>query len=278
MTEKRVRYDGGSRDLTPPPHPEPLRVPVVDSHCHLDLMDVPVAESVAAAVSVGVTRMLTIGVDVATSQLSADTAAAYDEVFAGVAIHPNEAFAATAEALSEIARLAALPQVRAVGETGLDWYRDTATREQQEASFRAHIDIAKSVGKPVVIHDRDAHADILRVLQSQGAPETVVFHCFSGDAEFARECIDRGYVLSFAGTVTFRNARQLREALAITPLDQVLVETDAPFLTPTPFRGRPNGPYMIPVTVRAMAEVKGIGEDEMAAAIAATAERCFGPW
>jgi TatD DNase family protein len=273
----RTRRDGGPRDETPPPLPEPLRVPVADAHTHLDLLDVPVEESIAAAVSVGVTRLMTIGVDVASSQWSAATAAAYDEVFAGVAIHPNEADGASDDALAEIARLAALPHVRAIGETGLDFYRDTATRDMQGISFRAHLDIAKSVGKPVMIHDRDAHADILHVLDAHGAPDIVVFHCFSGDAAFARECVDRGYVLSFAGTVTFSNAPHLREALALAPLDQVLVETDAPFLTPTPHRGRPNAPYMIPVTVRAMAAVKGIGEDEMASALAANAERCFGP-
>jgi TatD DNase family protein len=273
----RTRTDGGPRDDTPPPLPEPLRVPVADAHTHLDLLEVPVEESIAAAVSVGVTRLMTIGVDVASSQWGAEAAAAYDEVFAGVAIHPNEANAASDDALGEIARLAALPQVRAIGETGLDFYRHTATREMQGTSFRAHLDIAKSVGKPVMIHDRDAHAEILHVLDAHGAPDVVVFHCFSGDAAFARECVERGYVLSFAGTVTFANAPQLREALALTPLDQILVETDAPFLTPTPFRGRPNAPYLIPVTVRAMAAVKDVTEDEMAAALAANAERCFGP-
>jgi TatD DNase family protein len=273
----RTRRDGGPRDDTPPPLPEPLRVHVADAHTHLDLLEVPVEESIAAAVSVGVTRLMTIGVDVASSQWGAEAAAAYDEVFAGVAIHPNEANAASDDALGEIARLAALPQVRAIGETGLDFYRHTATREMQGTSFRAHLDIAKSVGKPVMIHDRDAHAEILHVLDAHGAPDVVVFHCFSGDAAFARECVERGYVLSFAGTVTFANAPQLREALALTPLDQILVETDAPFLTPTPFRGRPNAPYLIPVTVRAMAAVKDVTEDEMAAALAANAERCFGP-
>ena len=284
---KRSRYDGGPRDATPPPLPEPLRVPVTDSHTHLDLLDVPVADVIAAAVSVGVTRMVTIGVDVETSQLCADTAASYDEVFAGVAIHPNEAHFASDDALADIARLAALPQVRCIGETGLDWFRAhggpgaakvAPTREEQGRSFRSHIDIARAVNKPVMIHDRDAHADILHVLDAHGAPDTVIFHCFSGDADFARECISRGYILSFAGTVTFSNAPHLREALMLAPLDQILVETDAPFLTPMPFRGRPNSPYLIPVTVRAMAAVKGIDEDEMATALAANAERCFGPW
>ena len=284
---KRSRYDGGPRDATPPPLPEPLRVPVTDSHTHLDLLDEPVADVIAAAVSVGVTRMVTIGVDVATSRLGAETAASYDEVFAGVAIHPNEAHFSSDDALADIALLAALPQVRVIGETGLDWFRAhggpgaakvAPTREEQGLSFRAHLDIARAVNKPVMIHDRDAHTDILHVLDAHGAPETVIFHCFSGDADFARECISRGYVLSFAGTVTFSNAPHLREALLLAPLDQILVETDAPFLTPVPFRGRPNSPYLIPVTVRAMAAVKGIDEDEMATALAANAERCFGPW
>ena len=281
----RQRRDGGPRTDTPPPLPEPLRVPVVDAHTHLDLLDTPVSESIAAAVSVGVTRLMTIGVDVASSRWCAEAAAAHDEVFAGVAIHPNEAHTATDDALAEIAELAALPQVRVIGETGLDWHRAVGgpgaaagapTRDEQGLSFRAHLDIAKAVKKPVMIHDRDAHDDILRVLDAHGGPDIVIFHCFSGDAAFARECIERGYVLSFSGTVTFANAPALREALAIAPLDQVLVETDAPFLTPAPHRGHPNAPYLIPVTVRAMAEVKGIDEDAMATVLAATAQRCFG--
>jgi TatD DNase family protein len=161
----------------------------------------------------------------------------------------------------------------------MDFFRTgEAGRAAQEASFRAHVGIAKRYGKPLVIHDRDAHAEVLRVLDDEGAPQTVVLHCFSGDAEFAAECVRRGYVLSFAGTVTFGNAAALREAARVTPLDQMLVETDAPFLTPTPYRGRANGSYLIPLTVRSLAETTGADLDELCAAISATGDRVFGPW
>ena len=169
--------------------------------------------------------------------------------------------------------------MRAVGETGLDRYRTGEDgRAAQERSFRARIQLAKQTGKALVIHDRDAHADILRVLDEEGAPDTVVLHCFSGDEAFAVECVKRGYVLSFAGTVTFRNAPHLREAAKVTPLDQLLVETDAPFLTPMPYRGRPNAPYLIPLTVRAIAEAKAADLDEVCAGISATGVRVFGSW
>lgn len=272
----RQRSDGGARDPQLPPAPAPLAVPVVDAHCHLDLMGGEVADHVAAAQAVGVRRLVTIGIDVPSSQWSADAAAAHDDVDAAVAIHPNEAYAASGDALAEIARLAALPHVVAVGETGLDFYRTTATPEQQQASFRAHIQIAKDTGKALVIHDRDAHDAVLAALAEEGAPERVVFHCYSGDAAMAKVCADSGYVMSFAGNITFKNAEPLREALRAAPLDLLLVETDAPFLTPMPHRGKTNAPYLIPLTVRAMAAVKGVDEDEMAAAIGATAVRIFG--
>jgi TatD DNase family protein len=200
---------------------------------------------------------------------------------ATVALHPNDAprVPDLDGALREIESLAADPRVRGIGETGLDTFRTGEEgRAAQEASFRAHIGFAKRYGKPLVIHDRDAHADVLRVLDSEGAPDTVVLHCFSGDAEFARECVARGYVLSFAGTVTFGNAAALREAAVVTPADQLLVETDAPYLTPMPYRGRPNASYLIPLTVRALAEVKKADLDELCAAISATGDRVFGPW
>ncbi|GAA3059497.1 hypothetical protein GCM10020000_48020 [Streptomyces olivoverticillatus] len=181
------------------------------------------------------------------------------------------------EALAEIDALAALPQVRGVGETGLDYFRTGPEgAAAQEYSFRRHIDIAKRHGKALVIHDRDAHDDVLRVLEEEGAPETVVFHCYSGDAEMAKICAAAGYYLSFAGNITFRNAQHLRDALAVAPMDRVLVETDAPFLTPMPYRGRPNAPYLIPVTLRAMAEVKGVHEDALATAVSANTARAFG--
>jgi TatD DNase family protein len=274
----------------PVPSPEPLAVPAVDSHTHFDIAvggedrtpdDAAVDEAIDAAVAVGVPRLVQTGVDVASSQWSAALAGRRPEVLAAVALHPNDAGAgaATELALAEIDRLAALPRVRAVGETGLDRYR---TGEEgwaaQEASFRAHIDIAKRHGLALQIHDRDAHQEILRVLDEEGAPEHTVFHCFSGDAVFARQCIERGFVLSFAGTLTFANAGDLREAAAITPLDQLLTETDAPFLTPMPNRGRPNAARLVPFTIRALAEVTGTDLDQLCAQLTATAERVFGPW
>ncbi len=275
MTRATPERDG------PVPAPEPLTVPAVDSHCHLDLLAVPVEEALDAARAVGVPRIVTVGVDAATSRWCAQTAADHAGVVAAVAIHPNEAAeAADLEAdLAIVAELATLPQVRAVGETGLDYYRtDEPGRPQQERSFRRHIAIAKAAEKALVIHDRDAHQDILRVLDGEGAPQVVVLHCFSGGPDFASECVRRGYVLSFAGNVTFKNAGQLREAVARTPLDQLLVETDAPFLTPMPFRGRDNAPNLIPLTLRAMAEVKSVPVEELAGHVTATALRVFGDW
>jgi len=254
---------------------------VLDSHTHLDIVGGDPAEQIAAATAVGVTRLVQVGVDVASSRWSADLAEAHDAVVATVAIHPNDAprLADLDGALREIESLAGRPRVRGIGETGLDRFRTGEEgRAAQEHSFRAHIAIAKRYAKPLVIHDRDAHADVLRILDEEGAPDQVVMHCFSGDAEFAVECVKRGYTLSYAGTVTFANARALREAAAVTPPEAILVETDAPFLTPTPYRGRPNGPYLVPLTVRALAEVTGMDLDELCAAISANGERVFGPW
>ncbi|MFG1839048.1 TatD family hydrolase [Micromonospora sp. NPDC049175] len=276
-----------------PPAPEPLPRPVLDSHTHLDITvseagvpgggpaDDPVAVAIALATTVGVDRLVQVGVDVASSRWGADTADKYPAVLATVALHPNEAprLDDLDEALREIESLAARDRVRGIGETGMDFFRTgDEGRAAQEASFRAHIAIAKRYDKALVIHDRDAHADVLRILDDEGAPDTVVLHCFSGDAEFARECVRRGYLLSFAGTVTFGSATALREAAALTPLDQLLVETDAPYLTPTPHRGRPNASYLIPVTVRALAATTGSDLDELCAAISATGDRAFGPW
>jgi len=284
VSVRAERAGGGlrhGREGEVPPAPPPLDVAVLDSHCHLDLMDVEVGQAVAAAASVGVTRLVQVGIDVPSSRWAAQVAAEHDAVLAAVAVHPNEAGrgAATLEAVSEIERLAALPRVRAVGETGLDHYRTPPEgRAAQEGSFRAHIDIAKRHGATLVIHDRDAHDDVLRVLREEGAPERVVFHCFSGDAAMARDCADAGYLMSFAGNVTFKNAVDLRHAAAVAPLDLLLVETDAPFLTPVPYRGRPNAPYLVPYTVRALAEVKGVDADEVCAAVSANGEKVFGPW
>ncbi|MFI5493034.1 TatD family hydrolase [Actinoplanes sp. NPDC051859] len=274
-----------------PPPPEPLAVPVFDSHTHLDITvheagvpeagGDPVEALITAAAKSGVDRLVQVGVDVASSRWGAELAARHPAVLATVALHPNEAptLADLDEALREIETLAAEPRVRGLGETGLDTFRTGAAgRPAQERSFRAHIAIAKRYGKPLIIHDRDAHADVLRVLDEEGAPDVVVLHCFSGDAEFAAECVRRGYLLSFAGTVTFASAAQLRAAAALTPPDQLLVETDAPYLTPVPFRGRPNASYLIPVTVRALAEITGHDLDTLCAAISANGDRIFGPW
>lgn len=276
-----------------PPAPEPLPRPVLDSHTHLDITvseagvpgggpaDDPVGTAIALATRVGVDRLVQVGVDVASSQWGADTADRYPAVLATVALHPNEAPRLTDldEALRQIESLAARDRVRGIGETGMDFFRTgDEGRAAQEQSFRAHIAIAKRYGKALVIHDRDAHADVLRILDDEGAPDRVVLHCFSGDADFARECVRRGYLLSFAGTVTFGSATALREAAALTPVDQILVETDAPYLTPTPHRGRPNASYLIPLTVRALAATTGSDLDELCAAISATGDRAFGPW
>jgi TatD DNase family protein len=280
----------------PPPSPEPLPGPAVDSHTHLDIVlgerpagddhdewasDEDVDAEIAAAVAVGVPRLVQVGVDVPSSRWSAALAERHPSVLAAVALHPNEAGAGTAtdDALAEIDRLAALPRVRAIGETGLDRYRTGPDGwAAQEASIRAHIRMAKEHGVALVVHDRDAHDEILRVVDDEGAPEHVVMHCFSGDAGFALACVERGFVLSFAGTVTFGNAAYLREAAAATPVERLLVETDAPFLTPMPHRGRPNASRLVPHTVRALAEVTGTDLEELCATLTANAERVFGRW
>jgi TatD DNase family protein len=264
---------------------------VLDSHTHLDLVleearstgtgPATVADVVAAARAAGVDRLVQVGVDVPSSRWAVAVAHEHAAIVATVAVHPNEAprLSDVDAALAEIDALAADPRVRGVGETGMDSFRTGPDgRTAQEKSFRGHIEIAKRHGKALVIHDRDAHEEILRVLDEAGAPDTVVMHCFSGDERFAAECVRRGYVLSFAGTVSFKSATPLRLAAAVTPPEQTLVETDAPYLTPMPYRGRPNAPYLIPLTVRALAAATGTGEDALCAAISATGERVFGPW
>jgi TatD DNase family protein len=280
---------GARRDQERPPAPEPLPHPVVDNHCHLDIADgdwLDPRTALDAAAAVGVTRIVQIGCDLSGARWAVDVAAEHDAIIAGVSLHPNEAprLAATGDleaALDEIEQLAqAHDKVRAVGETGMDTFRTgDEGRAAQEESFRRHIDMARRLDKTLVIHDREAHDDILRIIDSGGAPERWVMHCFSGDDRFARECLDRGAYLSFAGTVTFKNAAPLRNALAVTPLDRVLVETDAPYLTPLPYRGRPNASYLVPLTVRAMAAVRGDELVDLCRAIDANTERAFGgPW
>jgi TatD DNase family protein len=286
----RERAASKGRDVSYPPVPDPLPVAVADSHCHLDIRDgdewLDVGDAIARAASVGVDRVVQIGCDLPGARWTVECVERHAAVVGAVALHPNEAprlaeqgLPVLEEAWDEIADLARHPRIRAVGETGLDHFRTGPEgRDVQRESFRRHIQIAKDVDKPLVIHDRDAHADVLAVLDEVGAPREVVMHCFSGDAEFARACLDRGFHLSFAGVVTFKNAVALREALVVTPLDRLLVETDAPYLTPTPFRGRPNASYLIPLTVRSMADELGRPVEEVAAAISANSDRVFGPW
>ena len=273
-----------------PEAPDPLPSPVVDNHCHLDHrikggLRLDVDDALDRAAAVGVTRIVQVGVDVETSRWSVETARAQPAVVATVALHPNEAprlaeQGTLGDALQEIDTLARDEEVRGVGETGLDYFRTGPDgREAQHHSFREHIRMARRHGRALVIHDRDAHDDVLRLLDDEGVPPRTVMHCFSGDADFARACVERGAFLSFAGTVTFTNAPSLREALGVTPRDRILVETDAPFLTPTPYRGRPNASFLVPLTVRFMAGIVGISEEELCRDISANTDRAFGgPW
>ena len=268
------------------PAPEPLPVPCVDAHAHIEIVadagfDSPeVRQVIEDAAAAGIDRIVQVGYSAEQSEWGANLAALYDgQVLAAVALHPNEA--PVVEDLEAdwavIESLAQQPRVRAIGETGLDYFRTPPElRGRQQESFRWHIDLAKRTNKALVIHDRDSHDDVLSVLAEVGAPEKTVFHCFSGDVEMAKKCIERGYVLSFAGTVTFKNAPQLREALAITPIDQILVETDAPFLAPMPHRGALNSPAQIATIVRAMAAERNADLAEFATALSRNAERIFG--
>ncbi len=276
--------------MSHPEPPAPLEVPVYDSHCHLDLGEtgrdgepgLAVDEALRLARSVGVAGVVQIGCDLPSARWSVETASTTPGVLAAVALHPNEAPRLATDgtleaAWDEIDRLAAHPRVRAIGETGLDFVRTSEDgRGAQEDSFRRHIAMAKSHALPLVVHDRDAHEAVVRVLDDEGAPDVVVFHCFSGGPALAAICADRGWYTSFAGTVSFKNAQPLRDALAVLPLDRLLIETDAPFLAPQPFRGRPNASYLIPYTLRVMATQIGRPEHELAAAIAAATLRVFG--
>ncbi len=277
--------------MTAPVQPDPLPRPALDSHTHLDMVQLPVAQVVAAAGAAGIARIVTVGTNLESSRWSARCAAEHDAVYAAVAIHPNDtasitcgtgsavASGLTAEAVLEaIETLARLPRVVAVGETGLDYYRDHAAPDVQRWWFREHIKIAKRTGKALMIHDREAHADVLRVLAEEGPPDRVVFHCFSGDVPMVKQCAEAGYVMSFAGNVTFASARPLRDAAAAAPPDLILAETDAPFLTPVPNRGRPNEPALTADTLRCLAEVTGLDLAALCDAVTATAQRMFGPW
>lgn len=282
----RERYNDGKRDVRWPAAPEPLAVPVYDNHTHLEISDgdepLTLADQLERAAAVGVIGVVQAGGDIESSRWSAEAAASHPRVLAAVAIHPNEAPAYAAagrldEAIAVIDELAAQPRVRAIGETGLDFFRTEADGlPAQFESFEAHIALAKKHGLAMQIHDRDAHDDVLSTLERVGTPERTVFHCFSGDEAMARVAADAGYYLSFAGNVTFKNAQNLRDALAVTPRERILVETDAPFLTPTPHRGRPNAPYLIPVTVRFIAAELGVDLDDLCAQLAANTVEVYG--
>jgi TatD DNase family protein len=289
--ELRARKDFGvteSKKREYPPLPEKLTTTTVDAHCHLDIEDedifMSVEDSLAKAKAVGITGIVQVGVDVSSSKWAVKTAKEFSQIHATVALHPNEApvialekgESALDEAIAEIAELAKEDVVRAIGETGVDFFRTSQEgRAFQEKSFRAHIQIANKLNKPVMVHDRDAHLDALRILDEEKAQQ-VIFHCFSGDKEFAQELVKRGWYLSFAGTCTFKNAQSLRDALQVTPLENVLVETDAPFLTPMPYRGYPNSSYMIPLTLATMAQEMNVDINTVADATRTNAEKLFG--
>ncbi|SLM95354.1 TatD family hydrolase [Brachybacterium nesterenkovii] len=296
---ERSAADAGRprRDRSWPPAPDPLPFPVIDNHCHLDFADgdehLDVDEHIERARAVGVDAMITIGSDREAAHWTADLLAREPRLRGGVAVHPNEAalhargtdhegreMIPLDEAIAEIDRLVRGPGMVVVGETGLDWFRtsrkDERARTAQLDAFRAHIALAKETGLPLQIHDRDAHRDVLEVLDADGAPERTVLHCFSGDAEFARACVDRGFYLSFAGTATFKNAENLRAALAEVGIGRVMVETDAPFLTPAPYRGRPNSSYLIPLTMAQIAESTGTELEAACRAVRATTREVYG--
>ncbi|MFU8946273.1 TatD family hydrolase [Mycetocola zhadangensis] len=291
MTESahvRKRDAGERKDISFPPLPESLAVSVYDNHTHLEIADGDIAldyrEHLDRASSVGVRGVVQVGTDVATSIWSAETAAIEPRMLAAVAIHPNEAPELDAQgtlddALAVIAELATRPRVRAIGETGLDFFRTGEDgRAAQYSAFEAHIRMAKENNLALQIHDRDAHAEVIATLQRVGAPERTVFHCFSGDRELAEICTENGWYMSFAGTATFKNAANLRDALAVAPRSLLLIETDAPYLTPVPYRGRPNAPYLIPHTLRSMAATLDTDPSMLAAQISSNTEYVYGHW
>jgi TatD DNase family protein len=280
--------DRHNRDLDrkPGPIPAPLNSKTVDSHAHLELIhnsepDSPlIKQTLDEAAAVGIDRVVQVGYSAEQSIWSVKCAEAFvGRVLAAVALHPNEAPVVDdlERDLKVIEELASNPRVRAIGETGLDFFRTAEDlQEKQKYSFRRHIKIAKEHNKALVIHDRDAHRAVLDLLIEEGAPDNTIFHCYSGDAAMAKECISNKYILSFAGTVTFKNAPELREAVALVPIELLLVETDSPFLSPMPNRGSLNTPAQIPNTLRAIADVRGESADYLAAAISENAERIFG--
>lgn len=253
---------------------------MVDAHTHLDACGcasaADVADAMARAAAVGVRQVVTVADDMASARWVVDAAGWHPDLYAAVALHPTRADLLDDAAKAELERLAADPRVVAIGETGLDHYWDAAPRAAQADAFAWHIDLAKRLGKPVMIHDRNAHDDVLAILQSEGPPERVIFHCFSGDAAMAAFCADAGYHLSFAGPVSFRNATDLAQAAAVVPAELLMVETDAPFLTPHPHRGKRNEPYALPYTVRALAAIRGQDLAELCATVTSTTRGVYG--
>ena len=272
-----------------PPLPEPLEVATYDNHTHLDIAygdeALSTREHLDKAASVGIKGVVQVGVTLQTSKWSAELAAKEPQVLAAVALHPNEApeygsIAKLDEAIAEIAELATQPRVRAIGETGLDFFRTEGelSLALQQHSFEEHIRIAKENNLALMIHDRDAHDEVVATLKRVGAPEKVVFHCYSGDVDLAQICIDNGWYMSFAGNITIKRNEHLRNSLAMAPAELLLVETDAPFLTPEPFRGRPNASYLVPITVRKMAEVRNVDANDLAGRLALNTENVYGSW
>ncbi|CAB4340540.1 MAG: YchF/TatD family DNA exonuclease [Actinobacteria bacterium] len=273
-------------DRSRAPLPEPLPAATVDAHAHMEIItdtapdSIEVGEVIAEAKSVNVDRIVQVGYSAEQSAWCVAAAEKWDtSVLAAVALHPNEAPVVNdlESDWAIIEKLAQHPRVRAIGETGLDYFRTPPElRARQQESFKWHIELAKKTNKALVIHDRDSHDDVLSVLLEVGAPEKTIFHCFSGDLEMAKTCVERGYVLSFAGTLTFKNAPALREAVKIVPIEQLLVETDSPFLAPMPHRGALNTPAQIANIVRAMAVERNADLGELATALGNNAERLFG--
>lgn len=289
----RLRRDAGAdgqrRDLEYPPLPEPLEVGTYDNHTHLDIVDgeepLTSEQQLSLANQAGILGVVQVGVTLETSKWSAQLAANDDRVLAAVALHPNEAplygsEAALFEAIAEIESLATQPRVRAIGETGMDFFRTQGELELrlQAASFEEHIRVAKEANLALMIHDRDAHAEVIETLKRVGAPDRVVMHCFSGDVDFARTCADNGWYMSFAGNITIKRNQHLRDAVAFAPAELLLVETDAPFLTPEPYRGRPNASYLVPITVRKLAEIRDVDANQMSATLSANTQAVYGSW
>ena len=286
----RARNAGEStRDLRYPPLPEPLEVGTYDNHTHLDIEDgdepLSVTEQLDRATSSGIVGVVQVGVTLESSKWSAALAEKEPRVLAAVALHPNEAplyenRSSLDSAIAEIAALANQSRVRAIGETGLDFFRTSGEDAiaLQKHSFEEHIRIAKENDIALMIHDRDAHAEVVKTLKRVGAPERVVFHCYSGDVDLAEICNENGWYMSFAGNITIKRNQHLRDSLAIARKELVLVETDAPFLTPEPYRGRPNASYLVPITVRKMAEVLDSDANQVAAQLTANTETVYGVW